>query len=429
MLVPRLVSRIKPCNNHQKLPMQHITRRNFALSVPGLLLGSAGASALTPGAAESAPQFDALSAYMVKTLDELKIPGATLCVARRGNIVFRQGFGWSDRDARLAVTPDTVMRIASISKPITGMLILKLFEDDLPAALDYKVFGRGGLLPDARYYSPQDERVLDITLRDLLQHSGGWDSDVYEPQYDLVAIAKAMGVSAPASSADVIAFMLSKKPLQFKPGTHFSYSNFGYNILGRIIERRTGMDYEAATRKLILQPAGVWWTRIGGDTLAERFTAETMYYDDPRWPNDVPSQSGVGAGKAAYNGFHLRTMDSHGGWVMTSMDLVRFADAIDGRSGAPRLLKPSTIALMETSDTRIAHPAAGLSWMLEPGAWNHSGALIAGAHSYLVRRSDGVTWAVIYNSLPVDPDNVKPGFESLFARTCKGVEAEILKAV
>jgi len=368
---------------------------------------------------------------MLNILAELKIPGATLCVAHAGRIVFRQGFGWSDREGGVPITPDTVMRIASISKPITGMLILKLFEDDLPAALALKVFGSTGLLPDARYDKVKvlDDRVLDITLRDLLQHSGGWDSSVYEPQYDLVTIAKAMKVPAPAGAADVIEFMLSKKPLQFAPGTRFRYSNFGYNILGRIIERVTGMGYEAAARKFVLEPAGVWWARIGGDTLAERFKAETVYHDDPRWPNDVPSQSGVGAGKASYNGFHLRTMDSHGGWVMTSADLVRFADAIDGRSGATRLLKPSTIALMQTSDVRIAHPAAGLSWMLEPGAWNHSGALIAGAHSYLVRRSDGVTWAVVYNSLPVDPEKMEEGFNTLLARTCKGVEAEILKAL
>lgn len=366
---------------------------------------------------------------MANTLADLNIPGATLCVAHAGRIVFRQGFGWSDPGAGVAITPDTVMRIASISKVVTGMLILKLFEDELPGALESKVFGPTGLLPDARYAGVADKRVLDITLRDLLQHSGGWDSSVYEPQFDLVNIAKAMGVAAPAGAADVIAFMLREKTLQFAPGTGYCYSNFGYNILGRLIEHRTGMGYEAAARKLILQPAGVWFALTGGDTLADRFTAETVYHDDPRWPADVPSQSGVGKGTAAYNAFHLRTMDSHGGWVMTSKDLVRFADAIDGRSGIPRLLKASTVALMETTDTRIAHPAAGLSWTLEPGAWSHNGSLIAGSHSYLVRRGDGVTWAAIYNSFPLDPEGGLPAAEALIARTGKGVEAEILKAI
>jgi CubicO group peptidase (beta-lactamase class C family) len=383
---------------------------------------------LTPLAGENASQFAALSDYMLKTLAELNIPGACLCVAHAGRIVFRQGFGWSDPAAGVAITPDTVMRIASISKLVTGMLILKLFEDDLPAALDRKVFGPAGLLPDARYADVQDKRVLDITLRDLLQHSGGWDAKVYEPQFDLVTIARAMGVAAPAGSADVIEFMLREKTLQFAPGTRYCYSNFGYNILGRIIERLTGMGYEAAARKLILQPAGVWFALIGRDTLAERFTAETVYHDDPRWP-PVPSQSGVGEGTLSYNAFHLGTMDSHGGWVMTSKDLVRFADAIDGRSGIRRLLEASTIALMETPDPRIGNPAAGLSWVLEPGAWSHSGSLIAGSHSFLVRRDDGVTWAVIYNSFPVGPEGGQPAAEALIARTRKGVEAEILKAI
>jgi CubicO group peptidase (beta-lactamase class C family) len=408
--------------------MQNITRRGFTLSVPGLLLGCAGAGALAPGAGEPAPQFAALTGYVTKTINELHIPGASLCVAHAGRVVYRLGFGWSDRVAGAPLTPDTVMRIASISKPITGMAILKLFEDDLPTALGRKVFGPNGLLPDARYSAVRDKRVLDITLRDLLQHSGGWDSSVYEPQYDLVTIAKAMRVPAPASGADVIEFMLREKTLHFKPGTRYSYSNFGYNILGRIIEHRMGMGYEEATRKLVLDPAGVTSARIGGDTLAERFPGETIYHDDPRWPY-VPSQSGVGGGKASYNGFHLRTMDSHGGWVMTSLDLVRFADAIDGRSGVARLLKPSTIALMETSDARIARPAAGLSWALEPGAWKHSGALIAGAHSFLKHRGDGLTWAVIYNSLPLDPELEMSDAVALLEKTVEGVEAEILKAI
>jgi CubicO group peptidase (beta-lactamase class C family) len=384
---------------------------------------------LTPVAGETAPQFSALSSYMANTLAELNIPGATLCVAHAGRIVFSQGFGWSDHEGGVAITPDTVMRIANISKIVTGMLILKLFEDDLPEALALKVFGPAGLLPDARYAEVRDKRVLDITLRDLLQHSGGWDSSVYEPQFDLVTIARAMGVAAPAGSADVIEFMLREKTLQFAPGTRYCYSNFGYNILGRIVERLTGMGYEAAARTLILQPAGVWFALIGRDTLAERFTAETVYHDDPRWPDDVPSQSGVGAGTASYNGYHMRSMDSHGGWVMTSKDLVRFADAIDGRSGLPRLLKASTIALMETPDPRIGRKSAGLSWVVEPGAWSHSGSLNAGTHSFLARRSDGVTWAVIYNSFPLDPDGGPPAAEALLAKTVKGVRDEILKAI
>ncbi len=384
---------------------------------------------MTPIAGETTPQFAALSDYMVKTLNELNIPGATLCVARAGRIVFRQGFGWSDPYSGIAITPDTVVRIASVSKLVTGMLILKLFEDELPAALDRKVFGRDGLLPDARYTDHLlDPKVLEITLKHLLQHTGGWDSSVYEPQFDLVTIAKAMNVAAPASSVDVIKFMLRNKKLQYPPGTRYRYSNFGYNILGRIIEHRTGMGYEAAARKLILQPAGVWFALIGGDTLEARFTAETVYHDDPRWPDNVPSQSGVGEGTAAYNGFHMKTLDSHGGWVMTSKDLVRFADAIDGRSGVPRLLKASTIALMETSNPHIGDAEAGLAWRLEAGAWIHSGAMIAGAHSYLARRGDGMTWAVIYNSYPVDPKHFDESVKLLLAKTCKGVEAEILKA-
>ena len=72
----------------------------------------------------------------------------------------------------------------------------------------------------------------------------------------------------------------------------------------------------AALDRPVFGPAGATTPVIGGDQLAQRLPSESIYYDNPRWP-DVPSQTGTGSGPASYNAFHMRAMDAHGGWVMT----------------------------------------------------------------------------------------------------------------
>lgn len=380
-----------------------------------------------PVSGNAVASMQSVDATMIDILETTDIPGASLTVARHGKIIYQRGFGWAHREAREAVQPESLFRIASVSKPMTAVAVLKAFEAELPAALDRSVFGPGGLLTGSRYAHIKDARVLKITLRDLLQHTNGWDSDVYEPQYDLVQIAAALKRPAPASAADVVEYMLKFRELQREPGTHFSYSNFGYNILGRVLEQKTGLPYDEAMRRLVFDPIGNQSPRIGGDTLAERRPGEVVYYDDPRWP-PVPSQTGRGSGPEAYNGFHFAAMDAHGGWVMTSADMVRFADAIDGRSGVPRLLQPATVALMSTKDPKIPNANGGLGWVVDPSGWNHAGALSTGTHSFLERRTDGLTWAVVYNRLPIDPDNAQASLAETMKTTLKGLHAAILRS-
>lgn len=414
--------------------MGRVCRQVLVMAVGALLLSGCGwftrkvnMNTDMPISGDTVATMRSVDAAMVDILETMDIPGASLTVARDGKIIYQRGFGWARRETREAVQPETLFRIASVSKPMTAVAVLKAFEAELPAALERPVFGPDGLLTGPRYAQVKDARVLKITLRDLLQHTAGWNSDVYEPQYDLAQIAVDLKRPAPASAVDVIEYMLRVHELQREPGTHFSYSNFGYNILGRVLERKTGMPYDEAMRRLVFDPAGCHSPRIGGDTLAERRPGEVVYYDDPRWPV-VPSQAGRGTGTESYNGFHLAAMDAHGGWVMSSADMVRFADAVDGRSGVPRLLQPATVALMATKDPAIPNANGGLGWVLDSSGWNHAGALTTGTHSFLERRNDGLTWAVVYNRLPIDPANGLASLNETFNTTFKGLRAAILRS-
>ena len=392
-----------------------------------LLAACSGGEHDIPATGAEVPAFRALDSKVREVMHGLKIPGASITVAKNGAILYQRGFGWADRSAGQPVQPETTFRIASVSKAMTAVGVLRAFESDLPAVLDRTVFGPGGLLTGPRYSQVKDPRVLKVTLRDLLQHTSGWDASVYEPQYEVVDIARAMNVSAPAGAATLIEYMLKSRELQIEPGTRAIYSNFGYNVLGRVLEQRTGLPYDQAMHQLVFGPAGARTPFIGGDLLSQRKRSESIYYDDPRWP-DVPSQTGTGSGPASYNGFHLQAMDSHGGWVMTSADMVRFADAVDGRSGVPALLSPATVQRMITRDPKVPDTGFGLGWGLSPAGWSHGGALTTGTHSQLERRDDGITWAVVYNSLPADPDRAIEGLRATIAISIDEVRAAVVSS-
>lgn len=400
------MTRSKPRNRASLLPALALAA---AVSTACLTVASAQAqvveqAALTQDAALAAR----VDAQMDQLLAKYPVPGASIAIAYQGKFVYQRGYGQAVTEGATSVTPQTVFRIASVSKPITAVAILKLFEGELPQVLDRKVFGPEGLLPDAafpEFANPQDPRVLDVTLRDLLQHTSGWGATKYDPQFDLVNIARSMGVPAPASARTVIAYMLQKYALTVAPGKEFYYSNFNYNILGRILEYKTGKPYAQAVQELVFQPAGVTSASIAADKRMQRVANEAVYYDDARWPA-VADQDGSGnTGPESYFGFHFQSMDAHGGWVSTAPDLVRFVDAVQGWGGKPGLLKPETLALMKQRNPRMPENSNGLGWVVtrlgDAQVISHSGALTTGTYSYLQSRSDGWSWAVLFNRLPI----------------------------
>lgn len=344
---------------------------------------------------------------MTQLLAQYPVPGASIAIAYQGKLVYQRGYGMAVTETNTPVTPITRFRIGSVSKAVTAVAVLKLFEQELPQALDRPVFGPAGLLPDAAYpdfAQPLDQRVLKITLRDLLQHTSGWGGSDYDPQYDLVNIAKARQVPAPASAHDVIAYVLKQRLLDAAPGSEYFYGNFAYNVLGRIIEHKSGMPYEQAVQALVFHPAGVEDAAIAGDRRIERAANETVYYDDPRWPA-VADRDGSGAtGPQSYSALHFKAMDATAGWMATATDLVHFADATLGR-GVPALLQPQTLALMKQRNPAQAENNYGLGWVVTRSngvqILSHSGALTTGTYAYLQWRADGWTWAVLMNRLPL----------------------------
>jgi CubicO group peptidase (beta-lactamase class C family) len=357
-----------------------------------------------PITGRAAPELKVLDDSIAALMKKWGIPGGAVAVAKDGRLVFAHGYGLADSDSQQPVQPDSLFRIASVTKPITAAAILVLVEQGR-LDLDAKVLDILKKL-DSSFPKPADERWKQITVRQLLHHTAGFDRDAsFDPMFLPGEIAKATKTPPPAEPKAIIRYMLDRQ-LDFDPGTKHAYSNFGYCLLGRIIEQVTGKKYEEAVRELVLKPAGIARMQIGRTRLSDRALGEVRYYtpDDSRGTSVFP---GVRELVPEADGtFYLEAMDAHGAWIASPIDLVRFACAVDG-SRKPCILKPDTVRLFESRPP--IHPDApayyGLGWNIRPvdnGAnWWHNGSL-PGTMSLLVRTHHGMAWAAVFNLRPND---------------------------
>ena len=238
---------------------------------------SCACSSLEGGAAASWGEAHALDEMMVDFLDRHDVPGAALAVSEDGAVVYSRGFGLIERGHRERVSATSLFRIASISKPITAVCVLQLVErGELSLeANPFELIGFGEALGGAGC----DERLQQVTVRQLLSHRGGWDRGVsYDPMFQTLRIKRELGLSTTPSARDIIRFMLSE-PLDFDPGEGYAYSNFGYCVLGRVIEAVTGQPYEEAVRERVLAPLGIKGMRIGRSLPEDRALDEVAYHD------------------------------------------------------------------------------------------------------------------------------------------------------
>jgi N-acyl-D-amino-acid deacylase len=352
-----------------------------------------------PITGKAGPGLEPLDALVQGLMTRHGIPGASLVIAKDGKLVYAKGFGWADLTAAVAVNPLTVFGLASLSKPLTALAILWLFEHGQLDLDDraFDILAHIKPLPGAKV----DPNLKKITIRQLLNHTGGWDRTRsgdptnWEPQ-----IAQALGVAAPVSDEQFITFMMGV-PLDFAPGSEYEYSNVGYVILGRIVEKVSGQPYETFVKKHVLEPAGLSQPFVShGDRAykkgeARRYLAGTSILLPPM---DLPM------------------VQAAGGWEASAVDMVRLLTALDGSRGKA-LFKPATFKQM------LAPPPAplqarpdgtynGLGWpTVTPAAdgfgYAHDGNF-HGMRTFMKRSPRGVNWALLFNvSTQPDPVDAK----------------------
>ena len=195
------------------------------------------------------------------------VPGLGVAIARHGVLVYDEAFGVADREAGERLTPAHRFRVASVSKPITSVAMFTLIEQGR-LGLDDRVFGRSGILGNDFGSLPAGSQIDRITVEHLLTHtSGGWTNDGNDPMFQQPQL----------DHRSLIARTLASQPLTNQPGTTYAYSNFGYCVLGRVIEKVARRPYENFVLEAVLARAGVSGMEIAGNALADRRPLEVHY--------------------------------------------------------------------------------------------------------------------------------------------------------
>jgi D-alanyl-D-alanine carboxypeptidase len=254
--------------------------------------------------------------------------GAVL-IAKQGKPVLSAAYGLADRERKVANTVETRFRLGSMNKMFTAVAILSLVEVG-KVTLDDPL---GKHLPDY----PEPEVRSKVTLRHLLTHTGG-TGDIFGPQF----AEKRLSLR---THSDYLALYGTRK-LLFEPGAEWRYSNYGFTLLGAVIERVTGRSYYDYVRDRIYAPAGM--TKTGSEPEETPVPERSIGY----------TKRGGATWQSNVNTLPYRGMAAGGGYSTTG-DLLRFATALTSN----RLLKPEQTALLTA--TKVATPMGsyGLGFM------------------------------------------------------------------
>ena len=319
------------------------------------------------------------------------LKGVSLAVVRHDSLLYARGYGKAD--AATPMTPGTTLRLASVSKLLTAIGIMRLQEQG-KLFLETPVFGPFGVLNE---YDPyiKDENYYLMTVDHLLRHQGGFSTRGGDVMFSTLSFMRKHGLSEPPSSKLLVSKELSR-PLSFEPGTSQEYSNFGYLLLSLIIEKVSGMSYEDFMQAQVFEPARCHGFRLGGDYLKDRLPGETRYYTQPD-DQPTPSFDGKHASvERCYGGNYISGLLGAGGWTGSVPELARLVCSIDGTGPVPDILDPFSVRQMTVwfdDDTY------GLGWLdcRPDGEWTRTGSY-AGTSALVKKYADGETWILVTNT-------------------------------
>lgn len=328
-------------------------------------------------------------------LQNFKIKGASIAVAKDGRLVMAKGYGYANVENNEKVEPRHIFRIASVSKLLTAIGIMKLQEEG-KLSVDDKVFGPNGFINDTIYSTLiKDERIYDITIHNLLNHSGGWSKHRVDPMFNYHNISRSVKKPLPLTMDNIIEYVVSKK-LDFTPGTKSSYSNFGYALLGKIIENVSGQTYAEYIKTNILYPLEIYDMHIARPYEYQRSINEVTYYDAVNY-GQVMAYDGSGEYVPLYYGGNdMDLIAPTGGWLASPSELLKLVLAVDGFKSRPDILSEESIqAMVNIDNTKVPYGWKGV----KKGFWYRTGTL-RGTSALVVRQSNELCWVALFNTSP-----------------------------
>jgi CubicO group peptidase (beta-lactamase class C family) len=278
---------------------------------------------------------------------------ATLEIRKKnGDVLLHQGYGWLDAARTRETPPDAMMRILSITKSFVHLAINQLAANGT-ISKNARVFclhnempsGTGCLLsiaPAGNDGIPHSD-ADNITVQQLLDHRAGWDegtadaNGVHEPAGDSLKVAAVLNISTPPAVEQLIAYQLDQD-LDYRPGARSVYSNFGYTVLGHVIEQYSGLDFMRYIHEHITDDLRIPRSEIelGKELITKRNPREPRYIDRAGAP--VPNLFSPASPrvKRPDGGFLLERAAGASGIISTTSALLDYMRAYSLFNPAPR---------------------------------------------------------------------------------------------
>jgi CubicO group peptidase (beta-lactamase class C family) len=313
----------------------------------------------------SAERLSRLSTGMKELIEQGRLAGSVTMVSRHGRVVEFDAAGKRDIAANMPMQKDSIFRIYSMSKPITGVAMMMLFEEGkwqlndpvakyIPEFAKLKVYGT-----DANNNVVMKDQAHPLTMRELMSHSGGFTYGFFSntPVDKLQLEADVLNTT---NTLDEFVKRVAKLPLNSQPGTEWHYS-ISVDIQGYIVQKLSGMPFEEYLEKRIFKPLGMVDTAFYVPNEKLNRFAEFYSYD-----KDGKLQA-VGVKEGLNHDFAAKPAMSSGGGglVSTATDYMRFCQMLlnGGQLDGVRLLSPLTVELMRTNvlapNIPILAPGAG----------------------------------------------------------------------
>ena len=338
----------------------------FSLAIFACVLSAvAGAQEIPSAKPESvglsAERLDRIGAAVDKSIADKEIAGAVTMVVRHGHVAWFKAQGMMDREAGRAMSPDAIFRICSMTKPITSVAVMMLYEEghfqlDDPISKFLPEFKNPKVLVKPSSGEPYSiPATREITIRDLLRHTSGltynWNADLGK-MYNEANVAHGL-LQYDGTIGDSVKH-LATMPLLFNPGDRWEYS-LGVDVLGRLVEVVSGKPLDEFFRTRIFEPVGMKDSYFFlPDNKVDRL-ATAYSYDDSKGLSRFPD-SPVTEGSFRYSADYpyrgpKKLFSGGGGLASTAMDYARFCQMMldNGKVGQNRLLSRKSVELM-TSD-------------------------------------------------------------------------------
>ena len=357
--------------NQKKKPNNH-TSHNKRFVFTGLALLFASVAVAAKPLPNSAPERQGMSserlqlldAMAQKYVDEGRVAGIVNIVLRNGKVVYFNAAGKKGLEDDRDLAKDDLFRIYSMTKPITAVALMQLYEQGkfqlrdpvhkfVPELKDLKVLGADGQFEDV---------VEPMTMQQLFTHTTGL-SYGFLPQFDPVDAAYAKADVLAAKDLDDFVLRVGKLPLKFQPGAQYHYS-IASDIAGLIVQRLSGMRFDEYLKENIFLPLNMKNTFFAVPSDKQERLLPNYFFDPSAGKLinvvDAPPPFKPRAGISGHDFKKVTMFSGGGGLVSTAMDYARFAEMMrnGGSLNGKRILSPKTVAYMSINHLR---PGIGMS--------------------------------------------------------------------